>query len=113
MAAMSDVFAALADPTRRCILERLHREGPCSITELAAPLDMTRQAVSKHLDVLKDAGLLEWETRGRIRVNRARPEALLQVSDWLDACSAAWDERLGRLRAYLEDEPRDDREERK
>ena len=48
---MPDAFHALADPTRRLILERLHREGPRSVSELAAPLDMTRQAVSKHLDV--------------------------------------------------------------
>jgi DNA-binding transcriptional ArsR family regulator len=108
---MSDVFAALADPTRRRILERLHREGPRSITELAAPLAMTRQAVSKHLDVLEKAGLLERETRGRERVNRARPEPLNEVGDWLDACSAAWDERLGRLRAYLEHEPDEEGEE--
>jgi DNA-binding transcriptional ArsR family regulator len=70
---------------------------------LAAPLAVTRQAVSKHLDVLEDAGLLAWEMRGRVRVNRARPEPLRQVSDWVDACSAAWDSRLERLRAYLDD----------
>lgn len=102
---MSDVFAALADPTRRRILERLHREGPRSVTELAAPLAMTRQAVAKHLDVLEHAGLLERETRGRERVNRARPGPLDEVKHWLDACSAAWDERLGRLEAYLDDDP--------
>lgn len=100
---MPDVFAALADPTRRRILQRLHREGPCSVTELAAPLAITRQAVSKHLEVLEGAGLLERETRGRERVNRARPEPLQDVKAWLDECSAAWDERLQRLRAYLDE----------
>ena len=108
---MPDVFTALSDPTRRRILERLHREGPCSVTELVAPLAMTRQAVSKHLDVLEDAGLVAREARGRERMIRARPEPLADVSAWLDACSAAWDERLQRLRAYLEDQPRDEGKE--
>ena len=102
---MSDVFAALADPTRRRILERLHREGPHSVTELAAPLAMTRQAVSKHLDVLEEAGLLERETRGRERVNRVCPEPLAEVKQWVDAYSAAWDERLHSLEAYQEPDP--------
>jgi DNA-binding transcriptional ArsR family regulator len=105
---MSDVFAALADPTRRRILERLHREGPCSVTELAAPLAMTRQAVSKHLDVLAGAGLLERESRGRQRLIRARPERLEDVRSWLARCSAAWDDRLGRLRAYLDEDHREE-----
>ena len=107
---MPDVFAALADPTRRSILQRLHREGPRSITELAAPLAMTRQAVSKHLDILEEAGLLERESRGRERVNRALPEPLADVQVWLDECSAAWDERLQRLRAYLDDATREEEE---
>lgn len=107
---MPDVFAALADPTRRWIVERLLAEGPRSITELATPLDMTRQAVSKHLAVLEAAGLLDREVRGRERLNRARPERLEDVRAWLESCSAAWDERLGRLRAYLDEEVDDERE---
>lgn len=98
---MPDVFAALADPTRRRILERLHREGPRSVTELAAPLAMTRQAVTKHLDVLEESGLLERESRGRERMNRARREPLDEVGSWLARCSADWDDRLGRLEALL------------
>ncbi|HKJ01629.1 MAG TPA: metalloregulator ArsR/SmtB family transcription factor [Longimicrobiales bacterium] len=101
---MPDVFTALADPTRRWILERLHREGPHSVTELAAPLAMTRQAVSKHLGVLEGAGLLEREPRGRERLIRARREPLDEVTAWVEACSAAWDERLRRLEAYLDDD---------
>jgi len=99
---MSDVYTALADPTRRLILERLFRDGPCSVTQLAAPLSMTRQAVSKHLDVLQDAGLLESELRGRERVNRARPSPLSEVSRWVDGCSAEWDARLDRLQHYVD-----------
>jgi len=101
---MPDAFHALADPTRRLILERLHREGPRSVSELAAPLDMTRQAVSKHLDVLAEAGLLVRESRGRERVAIARPEALDVVSEWVRSCAEAWDERLDRLRAYVDGE---------
>lgn len=84
---MSDIFAALADPTRRRILERLHREGPQSVTELAAPMSMSRQAVSKHLVVLEGAGLVEREAQGRRRVNRVRDGALREVAAWLEACT--------------------------
>lgn len=99
---MSDVYTALADPTRRLILERLFRDGPYSVTQLAAPLSMTRQAVSKHLNVLQDAGLLESELRGRERVNRASPAPLGEVNRWLEACSAEWDARLDRLQHYVD-----------
>lgn len=101
---MPDVFTALADPTRRHILERLHREGPSTVSELTAPLAISRQAVTKHLAVLHDAGLLEWETRGRERVNRAVREPLDEVTRWIEQCSAAWDTRLAALQTYLEQE---------
>ena len=105
MPVMSDVFAALADPTRRRILERLYREGARSVSELAAPLTMTRQAVSKHLAVLEQAGLLERERRGRESLVRPRLEPLDDVGAWVEACSAVWGERLRSLSAYLNEEP--------
>ena len=99
---MSKVFAAVADPTRRGILDRLHTDGPQSIKDLAAPLAITRQAVAKHLDVLEAAGLVEREIRGRERVCRLRAGGLEVVDAWVSRYSAAWDERLARLRAHLE-----------
>lgn len=101
---MTDVFSALSDPTRRRILDRLRREGPCSVTELTEPLSMTRQAVTKHLDALERAGLIEHEVRGRKRLHRLCPEGLREIDDWLAPYAAAWDGRLERLRAYLEEE---------
>lgn len=101
---MSDVFGAVSDPTRRAILERLHREGPLSVTEISRPLDMTRQAVTKHLDLLEAAGLIEKETRGRERIHRLSAEPLEAIDAWLAPFAAFWDDRLARLRKHLEEE---------
>ena len=101
---MVDPFAAISDPTRRGILERLRQDGALSVTELAAPLPMSRQAVTKHLDVLERSGLIEHEWRGRKRVHRLKAEPLQEIDDWLAPYAAAWDERLARLEEYLEDD---------
>jgi DNA-binding transcriptional ArsR family regulator len=101
---MSDVFGALADPTRREILERLRREGPLSITQLTAGLPMSRQAVTKHLDLLEGAGLIRRELRGRERIHRIVMEPLEAIDAWLKPYAAAWDERLERLRKHLEED---------
>jgi len=106
--AMNEVFAAIADPIRRGILDRLQQEGPLSVKDLAAPLDITRQAVTKHLDVLEAAGLVEREMRGRERVSRLRADRLQVVDDWVDGYSVAWDERLARLVAHLERDRKDE-----
>ena len=86
------IFAALTDPTRRAILARLAR-GPASVKDLAAPFDITLQAVSKHLKVLERAGLI-----ARARVAQWRPCALVpdplgEAAGWLDDCRHAWEER--------------------
>jgi DNA-binding transcriptional ArsR family regulator len=99
---MIDVFVAVADPTRRGILDRLQAEGPQSIKRLTAPLDMTRQAVTKHLDVLEQAGLVRREMRGREAVCRLVADRLRVVDEWLDRYSAEWDRRLERLRTHVE-----------
>jgi DNA-binding transcriptional ArsR family regulator len=99
---MPDVFSALADPTRRHILDRLHREGPLSITALAASLAISRQAVTKHLDVLEGAGLVERERRGRERLHRLCADPLSAVEEWLTVYSAEWDKRLERLQSHVE-----------
>ena len=95
-------FSALADPTRRAILARL-AAGEASVTELAAPFEMSLPAVSKHLKVLERAGLI---ARGRERQWRpARLEAgpLKEVADWAERYRRFWEESYDRLEEYLED----------
>ena len=96
-----DVFFTVADPTRRSILEHLRQDGPLSITALSDPLPMSRQAVSKHLVVLEEAGLIRKTVRGRERILDLEPEPLKAVDDWLAPYWKAWDERLDRLKRYL------------
>jgi DNA-binding transcriptional ArsR family regulator len=93
-------FAALADPTRRAIVARL-ADGEASVTELAAPFDMSLPAVSKHLKVLERAGLITRGRRAQWRPCRLEPEALKDASDWLEEYQRLWEERLGRLDGYL------------
>ena len=97
-----DVFAAVGDRTRRGILERLRREGPLSITEIAERLPVTRQAVTKHLDILEKTGLIDRQFRGRERLHTLRADPLRLVSEWLDPYEAEWDARLDRLRSHVE-----------
>ena len=99
---MTDAFVALADPTRRWILDRLQANGPQSIKNLAAPLDITRQGVTKHLDVLESAGLVEREMRGRESVCTLCAGPLRVIDAWLERYSAQWDRRLDRLRRQVE-----------
>lgn len=98
---MNTVFEAVADPTRRQILDRLRAEGPLSVTEVAAPLDMTRQGATKHLDVLAESGLVRVRREGRRRLHELDPEPLKSVEDWLAPYAAEWDRRLARLRRHL------------
>ena len=97
-----DVFAAVGDRTRRGILERLRREGPLSITEIAERLPVTRQAVTKHLDILEKTGLIDRQFRGRERLHTLRADPLRLVSEWLGPYEAEWDARLDRLRSHVE-----------
>jgi DNA-binding transcriptional ArsR family regulator len=93
-------FAALADPTRRSIIERL-AEGEATVGELAQPFDMTLPAISKHLKVLERAGLITRSRNAQWRPCRLEPEPLHQASDWLAQYRRIWEERLGRLDEYL------------
>lgn len=93
-------FAALGDPTRRAIVERL-AAGDATVLELAAPFDISLPAISRHLKVLEEAGLI---TRGRDaqrRPCRLRPEALRDVMVWAEHTRRAWEERFDRLDEYL------------
>jgi DNA-binding transcriptional ArsR family regulator len=97
-----DVFAALADPTRRHLVERLARDPDGSLTELSADLPVSRQAVTKHLQALQAAGLVTSERRGRETRYRLQPGALRPASAWIDQVGLQWDDRLGRLRRLAE-----------
>ncbi|TMQ89930.1 winged helix-turn-helix transcriptional regulator [Actinomadura soli] len=95
-------FAALADPTRRAILVRL-RSGEASVSELAAPFDMSQPAVSKHLKVLERAGLI---TRGRDaqrRPCRLRPGPLREAAGWLENYRGFWEDRFQNLDILLDE----------
>lgn len=92
-----DVFGALADPTRRAILQLVVDEGPVSATAVARRLPISRQGVAKHLGVLRDAGLVRAERRGRETQFEASLSPLAAVSTWVDDVGAAWDRRLERL----------------
>ena len=101
--AVGPVFAALADPTRRQMLETLLRDGSTSVPALTAVLPITRQAVAKHLATLDDAGLVERApAAGREVRYQLRPGALSPAADWLREAEAAWDGRLARLKQAVE-----------
>ena len=94
------VFSALSDPTRRAIVERL-AGGEASVSDLAAPFDMSLVAVSKHLRVLERAGLLDHRKRGRVRYCRLSPAPLRSADDWLSRYRVFWHTRLDALAAHL------------
>jgi DNA-binding transcriptional ArsR family regulator len=94
------LFHALADPTRRAMMERLSR-GPAPVSELARPLPMSLPAAMQHLGVLEAAGLVRSEKVGRVRTCAIEPQALSQVEQWIDARRSEWEQRLDRLGEYL------------
>ena len=97
-------FAALADPTRRDILARLARApsgAPVAISELAAPYEMSLQAVSKHVHALERAGLVACGKEGRVRRCRLVPDRLRDATTWLESYRAFWEDRFDALDAYL------------
>ena len=98
---MSEVFDALGDPTRRHIVESLSR-GEASATQLAADLPVTRQAVSKHLTALREAGLVESRRQGRETLYRVNADPLDAVAAWIARVGGEWDARLERLRTLVE-----------
>ena len=100
------VFDALADPHRRYVIQALAQRPTATPTELAAELPVTRQAVSKHLAALGDAGLVERERDGRETRYRLTPGPLGEAMDWMAEIGADWDARLTRLRDHLSRESR-------
>jgi DNA-binding transcriptional ArsR family regulator len=101
------VFQALADPTRRGMVERLVR-GPASVSELSQPLAMSLPAVLQHLQVLEAAGLVRSEKAGRVRTCRIEPAALRAAEAWITDQRTAWETRLDRLGDYLAGQNTDD-----
>lgn len=97
---LSLAFAALADPTRRAMLARL-AHGEATVNELAAPFDLSLPAVSKHLKVLQRAGLVVQGRKAQWRPCRLEGARLREVSEWIEQYRHVWEERFGRLDAYL------------
>jgi DNA-binding transcriptional ArsR family regulator len=96
------VFVALADPTRRRVVETLARGGTVTASGLAAQLPMTRQAVAKHLSALRGAELVSTTRIGRETHYKLRPQPLDEAAHWIQMVSAEWDDRLEALRRSLE-----------
>ena len=102
---LDSVFHALADPSRRSIVDRLSR-GPASVSELADPLEMTLSAVVQHLQVLEASGLVKSEKVGRVRTCRVNSAALQTAEQWITARRTGWERRLDRLGNYLAERAR-------
>lgn len=92
-----DVFSALADPTRRLVLQQVAERGSATATELAVPLGITRQAVAKHLGVLSDAGLVDGRRAGRETRYTPTPAPMGEAISWMTEVGGRWDERLAAL----------------
>jgi DNA-binding transcriptional ArsR family regulator len=100
----SDVFRAIADPTRRAILDRL-RLGPRPVNALAAEFSQSRPAISRHLRVLRSAAIVVEDRAGRERIYRLQPEKLRDVATWIEGYATFWRISLDRLKSHLENEP--------
>jgi len=101
-ATLDSVFAALADPTRRAILARLAR-GDATVNELGAPFPMTQPAISKHLKVLENAGLISRSRDAQRRPRRIEPKRLAQANQWLVKYQKLWEARYQGLDTLLEE----------
>jgi DNA-binding transcriptional ArsR family regulator len=97
----ADVFRAIADPTRRAILDRL-RAGPTAVNVLASEFEQSRPAISKHLRVLRQARLVTEERAGRERLYELRPAPLQRVAGWIEGYRAFWQVSLTNLKKHLE-----------
>ena len=104
IAELNTTFAALADPTRRDMINRLARHGEMTVSALAQPFRMSLPAVMKHIRVLVDAGLIRRQKRGRSVHCSLANEALLSAADWLKHYDQFWTESLDRLEVHLEDD---------
>ena len=101
-----DIFKAMADPVRREMLATLRKRPLLSISELSERQPMSRQAVTKHLNILVKAGLVQTEVVGKTRLHQLNAEPLKQMANWLQPYAALWDQRLNTLKTFL-GEPND------
>lgn len=109
---LSDVMTAISHPSRRAIIARLAKSGPTRFTDVAAPLDVTLNAVTKHLKLLERGGLISREKRGREVFISLRPEPLRRVAGWVHEYEKFWNERLDEFTQHFE-ETKDRKEKRK
>lgn len=105
-ASHSDVFNAVADPTRRAILDRLRR-GPAPVNDLASGFRVSRPAISKHLRVLRGARLVRERKDGRQRIYHLEPERIQEVARWADEYRRFWKINVESLKRHLEQSPED------
>jgi DNA-binding transcriptional ArsR family regulator len=101
MAQLNLVFQALADPTRRAVVERLSH-GPTATSELARPFKMALPSFLQHLDVLQKCGLVQSRKSGRVRTYELAPNTLKEAEDWLSAQRSLWERSLDQLDSFLE-----------
>ena len=99
------IFAALADPIRRSLLVNLAEHSPMTATQLAQEYPITRQGILKHLQILERASLVAVNQRGREKRYSLTPAPLSEVDRWIQDIGATWDQRLLRLKAFIEDGP--------
>jgi DNA-binding transcriptional ArsR family regulator len=97
---VDDVFRALADPTRRHVLERLSR-SPASVSELAKPFEMALPSLLQHLKILEGSGLVRSDKTGRVRTYRLEPKRMQEAENWLAKQRTLWTTRLDQLDSYL------------
>jgi DNA-binding transcriptional ArsR family regulator len=102
---LSDVFAALADPTRRAVVERLARQGEAPVAELAVDHEMSLPAFLKHVRVLEASGILTTAKVGRVRRCRLAPQRLAEAERWIHAHRAFWEGQLRSLDRFLSENP--------
>jgi DNA-binding transcriptional ArsR family regulator len=106
--ALHTVFNALADPTRFAIVEQLLHKGEMTAGELAEPFDVSRPAISRHLKILEDAGVIERRVDRQFRVFRASAGGFREVEDWLERNRRFWNASLDRLKRLMEEGDDDD-----
>lgn len=104
---LDQLFHALADPSRRAMVERLTR-GPASVSELAKPLPMSLAAVVQHVQVLESSGLVHTEKVGRVRTCSIEPAALRTAEHWISERRSTWERRLDKLGDFLAEHPEDE-----
>jgi|SRR6516225_10804629 DNA-binding transcriptional ArsR family regulator len=102
--AHAPIFAALGDETRLLLVRKLSGGHPHSISQLTEGSKLTRQAITKHLRVLENAGIVHGVRRGRENLFPLDPEPIEEIKEYLDVVSQQWDQALARLKAFVEDE---------